>query len=413
MRATLKKYLAIILALVMIISALPMVNIAFAETSVDAGYGYAQTLGMTIGENIYDHDFATAGVPAGWEGYTDGDTTYDTKTGTITRDGNVLNSIRFSLTPTNGTYGQQIKMTADNFVIKATFYVDTSKGGTGYAYISLIGKNKNESNYRILSQMRIGGHEAGGSDVKANEARIMQGTADGTNVVWSSSDPRIENFGFGTDGLSPVTVYIYRTNSTTYYVDKNGTYLGEVKDPVTTDEVYFRPQGSWLVPHLTDFEVYELNTVSNIPTISGGTASILTPEAFENTGIQAMRVYYYYTLNANGKIEFMNSEYELSERGVLITASSESEILTLETMDSKVHRTSKTDAFDKCWAQKSNSDGTTTVVFSTYLTGFSNEMYDLPLYFRGYLVLKDGDQEKIVYTEEISANSISSVSSSQ
>ncbi len=151
----------------------------------------------------------------------------------------------------------------------------------------------------------------------------------------------------------------------------------------------------------TPFNPEEEPVQINIDYNYGG-ASILTDTAAEIAGHQAMRVYYSYKLNDNGKIDAGETEYALKERGILIAnITNLNKNITVENVGDNIIRLGKTEDFDKCWFFDSNSN---TRVYSNYITGF--EFTDIRrLKFRGYIILDDGTESgKIVYSDTVSTS---------
>ncbi len=154
-------------------------------------------------------------------------------------------------------------------------------------------------------------------------------------------------------------------------------------------------------------DVSEIRVVKVTDVVVSGGVSILTGDALEGAGAQAMRVYYGYSLNADGKVMHEGKAYSLVARGIVFSAQLHTaEDLVAGSENEAVYTLEKTEDFDKCWASKTNVDGTTDIVYSNYLIGITDENYDKPISFRGYLTLSDGESEITVYVDELTSCSV-------
>ncbi len=116
--------------------------------------------------------------------------------------------------------------------------------------------------------------------------------------------------------------------------------------------------------------------------------SVLTDEAANTAGSQAMRFYFSYSADQNGKILFSGNSHTVTARGVLIAAGNSEEELVRE--NNNVIKTEKTENLDHCWSYE---DGVLT--YSVYTKDFDfNDVRKVSA--RGYVVLSDGS---VVYSE--------------
>ncbi len=118
-----------------------------------------------------------------------------------------------------------------------------------------------------------------------------------------------------------------------------------------------------------------------------GGASVLTEAAANTAGKQAMRVYYSYKLNANGKIDFEGKEYSVIERGVLIKNADSDAAMSIDNVNKGgLFSVAARADLDNCW----NYDSATgTVTYSAYVTGFKPDD-DREITTRGYIILENG-----------------------
>lgn len=120
--------------------------------------------------------------------------------------------------------------------------------------------------------------------------------------------------------------------------------------------------------------------------ISFDGASVLTEETVDKAGCQAMRIYFGYTLNQNGKIVIDGKENEVVARGILVKDSTNTAGLDLTTPlgNGVVHIFNNN--LENCW---SYDQSTGKVTFSAYINRL-NENDTRALSFRAYVVTADG-----------------------
>ncbi len=265
-----KKYLAIFLCLTMVLCALPLNLVSFA-TPTEAGYGYAETLGVSIGDNIYDHDLATIAtsngtLPTEWELLAGANALGSKEQGGTTKAGYGIYG--------GGTSGtSQIKIPAENYVVKISLYQDTAfwNGMAGRINIRKYGKNVGSDTTFKNAEIQLGGYKRTADRPRANGSDIIVMKEDGT-TNWNSSY-RVDDIGggFGSDGNGLLTIFIYSLDGTNYYVREDGTLIGSNSDLSTADENYFYIQGEYMYAWLSDFEVYKLkiSSGSNTPDDAG------------------------------------------------------------------------------------------------------------------------------------------------
>ena len=121
--------------------------------------------------------------------------------------------------------------------------------------------------------------------------------------------------------------------------------------------------------------------------ITFGGASILTDTAMEENGSQAMRVFFSYNLNENGKIVIDGVEKNIVARGIMLKATENKVSLEQKNAGKNgIINVMNTDNLDKCW---SYDEATGKVTFSMYITGF-NENDERSISMRSYIVTEDG-----------------------
>ncbi len=124
-----------------------------------------------------------------------------------------------------------------------------------------------------------------------------------------------------------------------------------------------------------------------VPLNNGG-ASVLTDTAANEAGCQAMRFFYSYYADEEGKALFSGKTYDIVARGVLISATEKGEALVCE--NKNVIRTEKRENLDQCWSYENDL-----LTFSVYAKGFSfTEARKVSA--RGYIILDDGT---IIYSD--------------
>ncbi len=157
--------------------------------------------------------------------------------------------------------------------------------------------------------------------------------------------------------------------------------------------------------------VHEIRVTKVIPPVIGGAVSKLTDTAVEIAGSQAMRVYYGYALNENGKVEYNGKEYNLIERGILYSPSALPKDMTLANTGKglEVYSMSKKDNFEQCWSITENGDGSKDVIYSNYFGGFINDWYDKVLSFRGYIIIQNAEETVTIHTDNVETYSIDAI----
>lgn len=134
---------------------------------------------------------------------------------------------------------------------------------------------------------------------------------------------------------------------------------------------------------VSEISVQRKNTDS---IISFDGASILKSEVSARENTQAMRVYFGYTLNENGKIVIEGEEKEIVARGILLKNADNKASLDVNTSIAKgVFNFFNTD-LESCWNYNEESGR---VTFSAYISGFK-ENDERNVSFRGYIVTSDG-----------------------
>jgi len=110
--------------------------------------------------------------------------------------------------------------------------------------------------------------------------------------------------------------------------------------------------------------------------------SVLKDDAAQIAGKQAMRFYFSYNADSNGKILFSGNTFDVLARGILIAAGNSDEALVRE--NSKIIKNEKTENLDNCWNYENG-----VLTFSVYTTDFGIKD-DRTVKARGYVVLDDG-----------------------
>ncbi len=145
--------------------------------------------------------------------------------------------------------------------------------------------------------------------------------------------------------------------------------------------------------------------------VGKGGASILTGEALEKAGAQAMRVYYGYALNADGKVFYDGAYRTITERGVLISVSSklgDTEMILENADDSTIICLAKNEKLDECWLFDEASN---TIIYSNYFERFdTDEKCAQELLFRSYVKFDDGT---VIYSVGTDAYSIDALAAAQ
>ncbi|MBQ9768705.1 MAG: hypothetical protein IJW27_00730, partial [Clostridia bacterium] len=246
------RVIALLLCVVLLISAMPLYSFA---TEAQDGYSYAETLGAKIGDNIYDNSFSElTDVPADWTVASGSAALGTAEQGGVTKAG-------YSISGANGSMNTvRIKVPAENYVVKLSMYQVTSYwgGDNGRVYVYKQGKNSGSDEYFENAHIELGGYKRTSWIPPANGASIYKYNADGT--LNTSDIARVTDIGggFGADGNSVLTLYIYSYNGINHYVTETGTLLASVSDAKAADENYFAIAGDYMRILLSDFEVYEL-----------------------------------------------------------------------------------------------------------------------------------------------------------
>ena len=110
--------------------------------------------------------------------------------------------------------------------------------------------------------------------------------------------------------------------------------------------------------------------------------SVLKDDAAQIAGKQAMRFYFSYNADSNGKILFSGNTFDVFARGILIAAGNSDEALVRE--NGKIIKNEKTENLDNCWNYENG-----VLTYSVYTTDFGIKD-DRTVKARGYVVLDDG-----------------------
>lgn len=124
--------------------------------------------------------------------------------------------------------------------------------------------------------------------------------------------------------------------------------------------------------------------------------SILTDEAAETAGSQAMRVFYTYKQNADGAVTVSGIDYRVVQRGILLKSAENRGTLELSQVGKNgIMGISKIgDDLNSCWSRNEETGET---VFSMYVSGLEKED-TRSISFRGYVILEDGS---VCYTDTV------------
>ncbi len=147
---------------------------------------------------------------------------------------------------------------------------------------------------------------------------------------------------------------------------------------------------SVLIDDISVIEVAAPNTAE----LSALTASILTEEAEEAAGAQAMRVYASYSINNIGWAYYGGKYQRVTGRGILIILK---ENLGENELNKSLDKVTDLAAenLENYWAFDKQ---TNTLTFSNFLYNFKPEYEEKELSFNAYLVLHDGEKETVVYS---------------
>ncbi|MEE0946770.1 MAG: GDSL-type esterase/lipase family protein [Acutalibacteraceae bacterium] len=118
-----------------------------------------------------------------------------------------------------------------------------------------------------------------------------------------------------------------------------------------------------------------------VPVENGGVA-VLKDDAAQEAGGQAMRFFYSYHADENGKVLFSGKEYEITARGILVTATESGETLVRD--NENVIRVEKNEKLDECWNYENG-----VLTYSAYVKDL-NMTESRKISARGYIVLDDG-----------------------
>lgn len=111
-------------------------------------------------------------------------------------------------------------------------------------------------------------------------------------------------------------------------------------------------------------------------------ASVLKAESATTAGSQAMRFYFSYNADENGKMLFAGKTHTVTARGILVCDAQKQEALVKE--NGKVIKTEKTENLDHCWSYENG-----VLTFSAYIKELKeNDLRSIKV--RGYVVLSDG-----------------------
>ncbi len=136
--------------------------------------------------------------------------------------------------------------------------------------------------------------------------------------------------------------------------------------------------------------------------ISFDGASVLNESACEIAKSQAMRVYFGYNINENGKAIIDGEEKEIVARGILIkNAESPASLDVNSSLASGVINVFNNKNMENCWNYDSN---TGRVTFSAYISGFDrNDERNVSV--RGYIITSDG----VVYYSKVKTRSVKQI----
>ncbi len=116
--------------------------------------------------------------------------------------------------------------------------------------------------------------------------------------------------------------------------------------------------------------------------LSSSMVSVLTDTASQTAGAQALRFYFNYNADENGKLLLSGGTFELSARGILAADASKNEELVVD--NPNVIKSERTSDFDHCWTYQNG-----VMTFSAYITGFgASDSRNIKV--RGYVILSDG-----------------------
>jgi len=135
--------------------------------------------------------------------------------------------------------------------------------------------------------------------------------------------------------------------------------------------------------------------------ISFDGAAVLTEEAYNTAKAQAMRFYYSYTVNENGKTVIDGEEKEVVARGILLKDSENEASLSVNTPLSSGIINIFNNNLDSCWNYDSD---TGRVTFSAFVFGL-NENDNRNISARGYIVTSDGT----VYYSSVKSRSVKQI----
>ncbi|MBQ9769493.1 MAG: hypothetical protein IJW27_04745, partial [Clostridia bacterium] len=224
-------------------------------------YNYLDELDAVLGKNVYDHSFSElTDVPADWTVASGSAAMGTAEQGGVTKAG-------YSISGANGSMNSvRIKVPAENYVVKLSMYQVTGYwgGDNGRVYVGKQGRTDGDEAYYDIAQMQIGGYKRTSFLPPANGAAIYRYDCDGNPV--QSTVTRLTDIGggFGADGNSELTLFIYYYDGINYFVNEAGTLLGSSYDALVTEEQYITLAGDYMRILLSDFEIYELGDAINI-----------------------------------------------------------------------------------------------------------------------------------------------------
>ncbi|MEE0840528.1 MAG: hypothetical protein U0L72_08330 [Acutalibacteraceae bacterium] len=200
-----------------------------------------------------------------------------------------------------------------------------------------------------------------------------------------------------------------------YYESVPGAGMDDTKESVRE---YFY---IWFSQNITthnlegcDNEIYITDIVYEDLGVAVGKngASVLNEEAMQTATSQAMRFYFTYETEDGSTIKIGDEIFTVKERGFIYKngaigkyTADNGAYTGLLLSTAGIKKSAKTEGFENCWAYE---DGTMT--FSTYVKGFTQELYDNKLIVRGYVTFADASGKlHTVYSDTVnrSVNGIS------
>ena len=149
--------------------------------------------------------------------------------------------------------------------------------------------------------------------------------------------------------------------------------------------------------YFKDFEIVDLGEV-----VTKGGASVLTAEAADAAGSQAMRFYFSYETEDGSTIKLGNDTLKVVERGFLYRngyLEKDAVETAFRTNTGGIKKVAKTDGFNVCWDY---DDATDKMTFSTYVTGFKKADDVRKLEVKAYIIAQDAKGNQFtIYADSI------------